>query len=189
MPGHIHHIVHTASDPVVSLVITPCAITRELLTLAHTITRLVRWPGTYIIPLVHAEVSVHIPLVCAPDGASHAGPRLLEGKHALDVVAVDFFAGDRVDEGGLDAKEGERGRSRLGRGNTAQWCNDVRARLGLPVCLRRSELSLQLCANSLHLRLRCELPPCPPPRSTISRLLRQLARLRTLEHAGSSSGA
>lgn len=69
-------------------------------------------------------------------GTGHAGPWLLEGEHAVDIVAMNLFAGDRVDDGGLDAKERQRGGSRLGWGDAGQGGNDVGARLRLPVRLR-----------------------------------------------------
>lgn len=40
-------------------------------------------------------------------GTEHAGPRLLEGKHTFDIVAVNLLARDGVDDDGLDAEEGE----------------------------------------------------------------------------------
>jgi hypothetical protein len=69
--------------------------------------------STYIVPLVHVQVCVHVTLVCSPDSAGHAGPWLSEGEHTLHVVAVDLLAGYRVDDGGVDAKEGERRRPGL----------------------------------------------------------------------------
>jgi hypothetical protein len=60
---------------------------------------------------------------------------LLEGEHALDVVAVDLLAGDGVDDRGLDAEEGEGGGSGLGRGDSGERCDDVGAGFGLPVGL------------------------------------------------------
>jgi hypothetical protein len=60
---------------------------------------------TYIVALVNVQISVHVPLVCAPDGSRHARPRLLESQHALDIVAVDLLARDRVDDCRLDAEE------------------------------------------------------------------------------------
>lgn len=71
----------------------------------------------------------------APNGAGHARPWLLESQNALDVVAVDLLARDGVDDGRLNAKEGERCRPRLGRGNTGEGGNDMGTCLGLPVRL------------------------------------------------------
>lgn len=39
------------------------------------------------------------------DGTRHAGPRLLEGEDALDVVAVDLLARNGVDDGRIDSEE------------------------------------------------------------------------------------
>ena len=46
----------------------------------------------YVVALVHVQICVHVSLVRTPDGASHARPRLLESKHALDIVAVDLLS-------------------------------------------------------------------------------------------------
>lgn len=74
----------------------------------------------------------------APDGASHGRPGLLEGKNAFDVIAADLLPRDRVNDGGLNSKEWQRGTTWLGRGNTAQGGDDVGARLRLPICLLQS---------------------------------------------------
>ena len=117
MAGNVHDVVDTAADPVVSLVISCCTVSSE------------------VIAFVDVQVGVHVSLVSTPDGAGHGWPGLLEGEHTLDVVALDLFAGYGVDNGGLDAEEGERCRARLGWGYTTHWRNDVGASLCLPVCL------------------------------------------------------
>jgi hypothetical protein len=43
--------------------------------------------------------------VSTPDGAGHAWPWLLEGKYTLDIIAVNLFARDRVNDGWCDAEE------------------------------------------------------------------------------------
>ena len=73
--------------------------------------------------------------MCAPNRPSHAWPRLLESKYTLDIVPMNFFSGDRIDDSGLDAKEGERGRPGLRRCYTAKGRDDMGAGFCLPVCL------------------------------------------------------
>lgn len=90
---------------------------------------------TYVISFIHIQICVHISLVGTPDGASHTRPGLLEGQHALYVVAVDLLARHGVNDGGLNAKEGQRSAAGLGGGDTCQWGDDVGTGLGLPVCL------------------------------------------------------
>lgn len=89
----------------------------------------------YVVALVDVQVSIHVALVCSPDGTGHAGPGLLECQDTLDIVTSDFLARDGINDGGLNAKEGQRGTARLGGGNTTQRCNDVGTSLGLPVSL------------------------------------------------------
>ena len=90
---------------------------------------------THIIPLINIQVRIHVSLVCAPDGAGHARPRLLDGQHALDIVAVQLLAGHGVDDGGLDAEEGQRAGPWLGRRDACERREDVAPGFRLPVCL------------------------------------------------------
>ena len=133
MATNVYYVVHPAPDPVVALVITACTVASELVKLASITPNASL--GTHVVSLVHVEISIHVPLVSAPDCAGHAGPRLLEGEHTLDIVAVDLFTGHRVDDGGLNAEEGQRRGPRLCWSNTTQRCDDMRASLGLPICL------------------------------------------------------
>lgn len=136
---HVHNVVDTATDPVVAVVIATSAISGELEGVSRA-----QWRSssnnnnnttTYVVTLVDVQVGVHIALVGTPDGASHAGPGLLEGQYTLDVVATDLLTGDGVDDGGLDTEEGQRGTAGLGRSDTTQRSDHVRAGLGLPVGL------------------------------------------------------
>ena len=115
--GNVDNVIDTAADPVVALVVTSSTVTSE------------------VVSLVDVQVCIHISLVCTPDGTSHAGPCLLEGQNALDVVAVELLAGNRVDDCGLDAEEGKGSTTGLGRGDTSEGSDDVRAGLCLPVRL------------------------------------------------------
>ena len=92
---------------------------------------------TYIIALVNVEIGVHESLVGTVDGSKHAGPGLLEGKHALDIVSVNLFARDRIYDDGLDTEEGERGATRLGWRDSSKRSNDIGSSLSLPVRLWR----------------------------------------------------
>ena len=119
----VDNVVDAASDPVVAFVVAPSAVSGKLLTLAPPSRE--GYLNAHVVALVHIQIRVHVPLVCAPNRAGHAGPWLFESKHAFNVVSVDFLTRHRVDDGGFDAKEGQRCRSGLGRSNAAQWCNDV----------------------------------------------------------------
>lgn len=90
---------------------------------------------TYVIALVDVQISVHVALVGAVDSTSHAGPRLLKRKHTFNIVAVNLFAGDGVDDDGLNTKKGERSATGFGRGDASKWSDDVGTGLSLPVCL------------------------------------------------------
>lgn len=96
---------------------------------------------TYVVALVDVEIRVHVSLMSTVHGSGHARPRLLEGKHTLDVVSVALLARYRIDDGGLNAKEGKRGATRLGGRNAGERGDDVGTSLGLPVCLRHMLVS------------------------------------------------
>ena len=91
--------------------------------------------ASYVVSLVHIQVCIHIPLVCAPDRAGHAGPWLLECQNALNVVSMNLFARNRVDNRRLDTEERKRGTTWLGGGYTSKRSDDVGTSLSLPVCL------------------------------------------------------
>jgi hypothetical protein len=131
----VDDVVDSSADPVVALVITPGAVAGELPWLVGLSGR---GKGTHVVSGVDVQVRVHVPLVSAPDGAGHAGPRLLERQHALDIVAVDLLAGNRVDDRWLDAEEGEGGAARLSWGDAGQGSDDMGAGLRLPVRLQES---------------------------------------------------
>lgn len=77
-----------------------------------------------------------------PHGAGHAGPRLLEGQNTLDIVAKNLLPGDRVDNGRLNTKEGQRSTAGLGGSDTTERGDDIGASLGLPVCLQIQKLEV-----------------------------------------------
>lgn len=140
---------------------------------------------THVVSLVHIQVCVHITLVCAPDGTSHTWPWLLERKNTLDIISMDLLAGDRVDDRRFNAKEWQRSRSRLGRGNTGKRSDNVGSGLGLPVCLILvSYFTFDIFM--IHLHQRREPPPFRQSRNTISKLLLQLARRQSPRHGDAS---
>lgn len=100
--GDVDDIVHATADPIVTLVIAGGAVTGE------------------VVALVNVQVSVHVSLVRTPDRACHRWPRLFEGENAFDVIPMEFLAGDWVDDGGLDAEEGQRCGARLSGSYAAQ---------------------------------------------------------------------
>src|SRR2546423_1279779 len=106
MAGHINDIIHTTSNPVIALMISSGSITSELRVGQQNFGYLLpRCSSTYVVALVHVQVGVHIPLMCAPHSSCHTRPWLLERQNALDVVAFDLFAGDRVNDCRFDTKE------------------------------------------------------------------------------------
>jgi hypothetical protein len=98
----VDHVVDTTANPVVSVVVTASAISSEVVT------------------LIDVEVSLLIPVVGSPDSTSHARPGLLEGQNTLDIVTVNLFARNRVDEGRLDTEERQRATARLGGSDSSQ---------------------------------------------------------------------
>lgn len=62
--------------------------------------------STYVVSLVHVQVRVHISLVCTPDSTGHAGPRLLEGEYAFNIVSVNLLARNGINNGRLYSEEG-----------------------------------------------------------------------------------
>lgn len=145
---------------------------------------------TNVVSLVNIQVCVHISLVRTPDCASHARPCLLEGKNTLDIVSVNFFAGDGVDDRRLDAEKGQRCRTGLGGCDTSKRSDDVGASLSLPVCLcSQLVLGYILLHGKIVLRPQLELPPFRQLQSTTSRLQQQLAHRRSPRLSGASFGS
>lgn len=133
---HVHNVVDTATDPVVAVVIATSAISRELRSgQIGSVVAVGRQWVTHIVTLVDIQVSVHVTFVGTPDGAGHAGPGLLEGQNTLDIVAGNLLARDRVDDGGLNSEERQRGTTGLSRSDTTQRCDHVGTSFGLPVGL------------------------------------------------------
>lgn len=68
-------------------------------------------------------------------GARHAGPGATNGEDARDVVVGELLAGLGVEDGSIDAKEGEGGGAGLGGRRTGQGRDHDAA--GLSLCARR----------------------------------------------------
>lgn len=132
---NVDDIIDTAADPVEALLVTGSTVTSELEAVLATSVTLHAKLSTHVKTLVDVEVGVHVALVCAVDAARHARPSLLEGQNTLNVVAVQLLARNGIDNGRLNAKEGQRGTTGLGRRNTSQRSNNIRAGLSLPVSL------------------------------------------------------
>ena len=132
--ANVDDVVNTASDPVVAFVVTSGSVTCELLGISKRHLR--NAASTHVVSLVDIEVSIHISLVCSPDCSSHARPWLLECQDSFDIVSVNFFARNRVNNRRLDAKEWKRCTTGLGGSYTSKRSNDIRSSLGLPVCLK-----------------------------------------------------
>lgn len=143
---------------------------------------------TNVVSLVNIQVCVHISLVCTPDRASHARPCLLEGKNTLDIVAVNFFAGDGVDDRRLDAEEGEGCRTWLSGCDASKRSDNVRAGLSLPVCLDvRLVLAYSFFRGRIIVRPQLGPPPFQQLQNTTSRLQQQLVHRQSPRLASASS--
>ena len=106
MTRNVDDIINTATNPIVTFMIATSAISGKLKIKSARDKRQERSRSIYVVALVDVEISVHVPLVGAPNCAGHAGPWLLEGKNTLDVVTSDFLSRDRVDNSRLNSKEG-----------------------------------------------------------------------------------
>ncbi len=62
--------------------------------------------ATHVVAGIDIQVSIHVSLMSTPNRTSHTRPRLLDGQYTLYIVAMDLFARDRVDDGGLDSEKG-----------------------------------------------------------------------------------
>ena len=71
-----------------------------------------------------------------PNGTGHAGPRLLDGKHTLDIVALDLLAGHGINDGGLDTEARKRRTAGFRGRNASKGGDDVGSGFRLPVRLR-----------------------------------------------------
>ena len=138
MPRNIDDVVNASPDPVVSFVISTSSVSCELIHACQLCNKFAP-VQTHIISFVYVQIRIHISFMCAPDGASHAGPWLFDGQNALDIVAKYLFTGNRVDDGRLNSKEWQRRTSRFCRSDPAKGRYNMGASLGLPVSLSSNQ--------------------------------------------------
>ena len=89
----------------------------------------------YVVSLVYIQICVHVSLVCTPHCASHAWPWFPECENTFHIITWDFFAGNGIDDDGVDAEERKGRAAGLCWRNTSERCDDMRASLSLPVSL------------------------------------------------------
>lgn len=94
MTRDVYDVVYSASDPVVSIVISACAVSSELFPESvlrkHSLALCVVF--THIESWIDVEVGIHISLMSAPYCARHAWPWLFERQHALHIVTRQFLS-------------------------------------------------------------------------------------------------
>lgn len=90
---------------------------------------------TYINSLVNIQIRVHVSLMGAPNCACHRWPWLLESQNTFNVIPMNLFARNRIDNRRLDTEKGKWGRTWFRWGDSTKRCNDMRAGFCLPVCL------------------------------------------------------
>ncbi|CUI64280.1 Uncharacterised protein [Achromobacter xylosoxidans] len=113
MARHVQHIVDAAHDPEVAVRIALRAVAGQVVTAQF-----------------RREVALLEALRVAPDVADHRRPRALD--HQETAIALVDVAAGLIDDGGGDARQRQRARTRLGRGGARQRRDHVAAGLGLP---------------------------------------------------------
>src|SRR5215217_6550197 len=112
MPGDVHHVVHAARDPVVSVLVAPGPVAGEV-----------------DVPIL-VPVGIPVTLGVLVEGAEHARPGPLYDQVAsplaLDLVSLLVVETDK------DAGEREGGAAGLGRGDSGERGDHDRPRLRLP---------------------------------------------------------
>jgi hypothetical protein len=113
--GHVDDVVDATLDPVVAFVVSRNSVT------------------VVEVSRVGLEVGFDVTSVITVDGSCQRWPRLLADHNTFDIVSFEKLAGRRVQETDVVTQEGERCRSRLGRGRTGDRSNADRTGLGHPV--------------------------------------------------------
>src|SRR5690606_799544 len=111
--GHVQHIVDAAHDPEVAVGIALCAVAREIIALEFG-----------------REIAAFEALGVAPDRTYHAWPGALHRQEAAR--ARRYVIARLIDDGGRDAGQRQRARTRFERRDTWKRRDHVRACLGLP---------------------------------------------------------
>lgn len=107
--------INTATDPNITILVAGCTISREIETLVGT------------------EIGVEITVVVVVDSTSHGWPWLSNGKNASNIISFEFLASGRVQNDGLDTKEGECCGTRLSSNGTRKRGDNDGTSLCLPV--------------------------------------------------------
>ena len=100
----------------------------------------------YIVTRIRFQVDIHESIVGAPDSARHTWPGLFNTQHTLDIIAMKFFPRGRIDDGGFDTEERERGTAGLGGSPVRERRDNVTSSFGLPV-----SLVLELIDNRIYI--------------------------------------
>lgn len=104
MTGNVDDVINTASNPVIPLMITTGPVACKLKT-PFSNSRKPSSTETHIISFVHIQIGLPVSIVIAPHCASHAWPRFLDRQYSLDIVPIDLFARDGVDDGRFDSEK------------------------------------------------------------------------------------
>ena len=110
--GDVEHVIDTADDPEVSLLVTTRSVPREV--------------GTFDL----APILLAVTLLVTPDTAEHRGPRFADDEFAT--LSMRNLLAVVVDNGGIHPEERERGRPGLAGCGSGKRSDHVRAGLGLP---------------------------------------------------------
>lgn len=103
MARDVDNIINSSSNPVVAFMIPTSAVTSELPIVSEQISS--SQTDTNIVAFVNIQVGVHVPLVGSPHSPSHARPWLLECQYTFNIISMDLFSRNRIDDGRFDAKE------------------------------------------------------------------------------------
>ncbi len=113
VPRHVEDVVYAAGDPVQTVLVTDGTITGE------------------VEPRELCEVCLPKAVMVTPDAAGLPGPGAAQAEVAADPVPEEDLA-LLVDQHGIDAREGERGRAGLDGGEAGDGGDEHPAGLGLP---------------------------------------------------------
>ena len=115
MAGHVQNIIDTSGDPNEAIFITSATV-----------------PGE-IVARVWLHVHRQIALMISEAGPSNARPRLLDGQHSLDAVALNLLSSRRIQHDRVNAIKGQSTTARFHGGASGKIRHDMTARLGLPI--------------------------------------------------------
>mmetsp|Transcript_35935 Transcript_35935/g.112389 ORF Transcript_35935/g.112389 Transcript_35935/m.112389 type:complete len:281 (+) Transcript_35935:86-928(+) len=120
MPGHVDDVIDAAGDAVVTVLVAPARIARDVLVL-----------GDHLVgPVEELEVSLLEPFLVSVDAAQLARPGSLDRK--IPSASAILFLAVRVQNGRFDTEEGLGSEARLLGSCSRQRCDHVTASLRLP---------------------------------------------------------